>query len=157
MTPLHCSALFNPFPLFHCANFRLFFLNANFFCSLSPRTAISQDGRLTTNAFMAEYNQDRFELEIQAKETQPPERTTTAKVYVSFSSLLCNCWLHQSHKDAASRKVISEWEQRRGLFVGCTALPFLVGKDYKSREIQRHKRMRSFQAENQNQSLKRFC
>ncbi|CRK91477.1 CLUMA_CG005143, isoform A [Clunio marinus] len=44
--------------------------------------AISQDGRLTTNAFMAEYNQDRFELEIQAKETQSPERTTTAKVYI---------------------------------------------------------------------------
>jgi hypothetical protein len=32
---------------------------------------------------MAEYNQDRFELEIQAKETQPPERTTKARVYVS--------------------------------------------------------------------------
>lgn len=32
---------------------------------------------------MAEYNQDRFELEIQAKETQSPERTTTAKVFVS--------------------------------------------------------------------------
>lgn len=51
-----------------------------FFCNSA---AISQDGRLTTNAFMAEYNQDRFELEIQAKETQPPERVTIAKVYVS--------------------------------------------------------------------------
>ena len=48
--------------------------------------AISQDGRLTTNAFMAEYNQDRFELEVQAKETQPPERTTMAKVLVSIKS-----------------------------------------------------------------------
>lgn len=48
--------------------------------------AITQDGRLTTNAFMAEYNQDRFELEIQARETQPPERTTTAKVFVSLLS-----------------------------------------------------------------------
>jgi hypothetical protein len=46
-------------------------------------TAISQDGRLTTNAFMAEYNQDRFELDIQAKEVQPPERIAVAKVYVS--------------------------------------------------------------------------
>jgi hypothetical protein len=32
---------------------------------------------------MAEYNQDRFELEIQAKEMQPPEKTTMAKVLVS--------------------------------------------------------------------------
>ena len=54
-----------------------------FFYSLSHPVAISQDGRLTTNAFMSEYNQDRFELEIQAKETQPPERTTKAKVLVS--------------------------------------------------------------------------
>lgn len=38
---------------------------------------------------MAEYNQDRFELEIQAKEVQPPERIAKAKVFVSifFSSL----------------------------------------------------------------------
>lgn len=49
-------------------------------------TAISLDGRLTTNAFMAEYNQDRFELEIQAKEVQPPERTAKAKVYVSTTN-----------------------------------------------------------------------
>lgn len=58
----------------------LFVINVHVY---SPFTAITQDGRLTTNAFMAEYNQDRFELEIQAKETQPPERTTTAKVLVS--------------------------------------------------------------------------
>jgi hypothetical protein len=58
----------------------------NFLCSSSHLfilASISQDGRMTTNAFMAEYNQDRFELEIQAKETQPPERTTMAKVLVS--------------------------------------------------------------------------
>lgn len=34
---------------------------------------------------MAEYNQDRFELEIQAKEVQPPERIAMAKVFVSIS------------------------------------------------------------------------
>ncbi|XP_070490349.1 cadherin-87A isoform X2 [Chironomus tepperi] len=44
--------------------------------------SISQDGRLTTNAYMAEYNQDRFELDIQAKEVQPPERIAVAKVFV---------------------------------------------------------------------------
>lgn len=76
------------FKSFHCSPwlFVVHFsvVNANFYALSSVlRTAISQDGRLTTNAFMAEYNQDRFELEIQAKETQPPERTTTAKVLVS--------------------------------------------------------------------------
>jgi hypothetical protein len=49
-------------------------------------SAISQDGRLTTNAYMAEYNQDRFELDIQAKEVQPPERIAVAKVFVSTFS-----------------------------------------------------------------------
>lgn len=52
----------------------------------SHTTAISQDGRLTTNAYMAEYNQDRFELDIQAKEVQPPERIAVAKVFVSIKS-----------------------------------------------------------------------
>lgn len=63
------------------SSFRFFiFINALHFLS----TAISKDGRLTTNAFMAEYDQDRFELEIQAKETQPPERETKTKVMVSW-------------------------------------------------------------------------
>lgn len=44
--------------------------------------AISNDGRLTSNSFMAEYNQDRFELEIHAKEVQSPERVAKTKVYV---------------------------------------------------------------------------
>lgn len=74
-------------PSLHCfmKNFMVHFLYVNFLCSkfIASLTAISQDGRLTTNAFMAEYNQDRFELEIQAKEMQPPERTTMAKVLVS--------------------------------------------------------------------------
>lgn len=39
---------------------------------------------------MAEYNQDRFELEIQAKEVQPPERIAVAKVFVSVLSLFYN-------------------------------------------------------------------
>ncbi|XP_055683308.1 cadherin-87A isoform X2 [Lutzomyia longipalpis] len=43
---------------------------------------ISKDGRLTTAAFMAEYNQDRFVLEIVAKEQEPPERTAKATVHV---------------------------------------------------------------------------
>ncbi|XP_037922792.1 cadherin-87A [Hermetia illucens] len=44
--------------------------------------AISKDGRLTTATFMAEYNQDRFELDIIAKEVEPPERFAKTKVYV---------------------------------------------------------------------------
>jgi hypothetical protein len=46
--------------------------------------AISKDGRLTTASYMAEYNQDRFELEILAKETESPEREAKAKVFVSI-------------------------------------------------------------------------
>lgn len=45
--------------------------------------SISKNGRLTTATYMAEYNQDRFVLEIIAKEVEPPERQTKAKVYVS--------------------------------------------------------------------------
>lgn len=45
-------------------------------------TGISKDGRLTTATFMAEYNQDRFVLEIVAKEQEAPERTAKATVNV---------------------------------------------------------------------------
>lgn len=48
----------------------------------SPFT-ISKEGRLSTAAFMAEYNQDRFELEIIAKELAAPFREASAKVFVS--------------------------------------------------------------------------
>jgi hypothetical protein len=34
---------------------------------------------------MAEYNQDRFELEIKAKEVQSPERMAKTKVLVSLN------------------------------------------------------------------------
>lgn len=44
--------------------------------------SISPEGRITTSAFMAEYNQDRFELEVLAKEVEPPERSTKVKVNV---------------------------------------------------------------------------
>ncbi|GAB0095360.1 Cadherin-87A [Sergentomyia squamirostris] len=44
--------------------------------------AISKEGRLTTATFMAEYNQDRFILEIIAKEQEPPERQAKATVHV---------------------------------------------------------------------------
>lgn len=33
---------------------------------------------------MAEYNQDRFELDVIAREIEPPERQVMAKVFVSF-------------------------------------------------------------------------
>jgi hypothetical protein len=46
-------------------------------------TAISKDGRITTATYMAEYNQDRFILEIIAKEVEAPERIAKAKLYVS--------------------------------------------------------------------------
>uniref|UniRef100_A0A1I8MKU3 Cadherin domain-containing protein n=1 Tax=Musca domestica TaxID=7370 RepID=A0A1I8MKU3_MUSDO len=44
--------------------------------------AISPEGRVTTGAFVAEYNQDRFELEIVAKEMEKPERVARTKVIV---------------------------------------------------------------------------
>ncbi|KAM7364223.1 cadherin 87A isoform 3-T5 [Cochliomyia hominivorax] len=44
--------------------------------------AISSEGRISTGAFMAEYNQDRFELEIIAKEVEAPQRIAKAKVIV---------------------------------------------------------------------------
>lgn len=47
--------------------------------------AISSEGRISTGAFMAEYNQDRFELEIVAKEVEPPQRKARTKVIVCYS------------------------------------------------------------------------
>ncbi|XP_055857461.1 cadherin-87A isoform X2 [Episyrphus balteatus] len=44
--------------------------------------SISPEGRITTSAFMAEYNQDRFELEVMAKEVEPPERSAKVKVNI---------------------------------------------------------------------------
>ncbi|XP_055623372.1 cadherin-87A [Toxorhynchites rutilus septentrionalis] len=44
--------------------------------------AISRDGRITTANYMAEYNQDRFILEVIAKEVESPERVATAMVHV---------------------------------------------------------------------------
>ncbi|KPJ12580.1 Cadherin-87A, partial [Papilio machaon] len=44
---------------------------------------ITQDGVLMTAAFMSEYNQDRFVLDVIAQELAPPHRRATAKVYVS--------------------------------------------------------------------------
>lgn len=80
-------------------------------------TAISQDGRLTTNAFMAEYNQDRFELEIQARETQSPERTTTAKVFVSWKFFLS---LRKSHdnNNSCNIKKVTAWIAVHGVVKG---------------------------------------
>ncbi|XP_026727127.1 cadherin-87A [Trichoplusia ni] len=43
---------------------------------------ISQDGVLTTAHYMAEYNQDRFVLDIIAQELAPPHRQAKAQVYV---------------------------------------------------------------------------
>ncbi|XP_013167348.1 PREDICTED: cadherin-87A [Papilio xuthus] len=43
---------------------------------------ITQDGVLMTAAFMSEYNQDRFVLDVIAQELAPPHRRATAKVYL---------------------------------------------------------------------------
>lgn len=43
---------------------------------------ITQTGKLVTANYMAEYNQDRFIVEVVAKEISPPERETIARVHV---------------------------------------------------------------------------
>lgn len=44
---------------------------------------ITAEGKIVAAAFMAEYNQDRFVLDVIAKERAPPEREAVAKVHVS--------------------------------------------------------------------------
>lgn len=44
---------------------------------------ITQDGKLVTSNYMAEYNQDRFIVEVVAKELAAPEREAVARVHVS--------------------------------------------------------------------------
>lgn len=46
---------------------------------------ITQSGQLRTSNYMAEYNQDRFIIDVVAREVAPPERETRAKVHVSIS------------------------------------------------------------------------
>nr|OXU29140.1 hypothetical protein TSAR_006401 [Trichomalopsis sarcophagae] len=43
---------------------------------------VTQDGKLVTSGYMAEYNQDRFIVEIVAKEIASPERFAVTKVHV---------------------------------------------------------------------------
>lgn len=52
--------------------------------------AISQDGRITANTIMAEYNQDRFELEIVARELEQPQRSANTKVNVCWFEVFNN-------------------------------------------------------------------
>lgn len=47
---------------------------------------VSQDGKLVTTSYMAEYNQDHFIIDVIAKEIASPERFAVAKVHVSTSS-----------------------------------------------------------------------
>jgi len=48
---------------------------------------VTQDGKLITSGYMAEYNQDRFIVEVIAKETAIPERYAMTRVHVSFIRL----------------------------------------------------------------------
>lgn len=45
-------------------------------------TAISKDGRISTATYMGEYDQDRFELTVIAKESEAPEREAQTNVVV---------------------------------------------------------------------------
>ncbi|XP_024937586.1 cadherin-87A isoform X2 [Cephus cinctus] len=44
--------------------------------------SVTQDGKVLTSGYMAEYNQDRFIVEVIAKETASPERYALTKVHV---------------------------------------------------------------------------
>ncbi|KAJ8670760.1 hypothetical protein QAD02_002019 [Eretmocerus hayati] len=51
--------------------------------SISPSPFnVTQDGKLITSGYMAEYNQDRFVVEILAREIASPERSAIARVHV---------------------------------------------------------------------------
>jgi hypothetical protein len=73
---------------------------------------------------MEEYNQDRFELEIQAKEVQPPERIAMAKVFVSIVSASASAQ-HLSH---ACMSVKSAAHQRKRKCINVN--PFLPSRLY---------------------------
>lgn len=52
---------------------------------------VTQDGKLVTSGYMAEYNQDRFIVDIIAKEIASPERYAIAKVHVSPTIIVTHC------------------------------------------------------------------
>lgn len=65
---------------------------------------VTQDGKILTSGYMAEYNQHRFIVEVVAKEIVIPERYAMTKVHVSyfnrglffFCVQLFICSLHRS-------------------------------------------------------------
>lgn len=52
--------------------------NVTWLSLLKDPFVIDQSGRISTAAFLAEYNQGRFELQLVAKETASPYRTATS-------------------------------------------------------------------------------
>lgn len=50
---------------------------------------VTEDGKLVTANYMAEYNQDRFVLDVVAKEKALPEREATTKVHVRECHYYC--------------------------------------------------------------------
>lgn len=56
--------------------------NVTWLSSLKDPFVIDQSGRISTAAFLAEYNQGRFELQLMAKESSSPYRITTTIVTV---------------------------------------------------------------------------
>ncbi|XP_026808223.1 cadherin-87A [Rhopalosiphum maidis] len=51
--------------------------------------SIDQSGRISTAAFLAEYNQGRFDLQIAAKESAPPYRV---------ASTIATVWVYETHQ-----------------------------------------------------------
>lgn len=70
---------------YHIENTQLFrpgISNLTWLSTLKDPFSIDQSGRISTAAFLAEYNQGRFDLQIVAKESASPYRTVSTKATV---------------------------------------------------------------------------
>ncbi|XP_022160935.1 cadherin-87A isoform X1 [Myzus persicae] len=63
--------------------------NLTWSSSLKDPFSIDQSGRISTAAFLAEYNQGRFDLQIAAKESAPPYRV---------ASTIATVWVYETHQ-----------------------------------------------------------
>jgi len=66
--------------VYHIENTQLFrpgINNLTWSSLLKDPFSIDQSGRVSTAAFLAEYNQGRFDLQIAAKESSPPYRVAS--------------------------------------------------------------------------------
>ncbi|XP_065199853.1 cadherin-87A [Planococcus citri] len=92
--------------------------------------AINSQGKITTADFVTEYNQDRFELRVIARETAPPNReaTATLNIWVYESQQLARVILSRPPKEVESRvhKIAAQLSNATGNVVVVDALRYHV-------------------------------